>query len=83
MATRIAGLYATKIVLETQLADVASDALVAQAARNAHMIRDGEKLLVVLTPPGNTPVAEETPSVEVTRTSPKPWDIWYDLFFGD
>ena len=73
-------LLATKQVLETQVAYAQSDKAVEEYARNSHMVRDGEKLVVVLTPQDN-PIT--TP--EITVATPKPfqnWEIWWELLFG-
>ena len=80
LSTQVGGLKATKSVLQTQVAYVGSDQAVDDAARKAHMVRDGEKLLVVLTSADN---AIATPQAgEEKAALPEPWEIWMALFFG-
>jgi cell division protein FtsB len=80
LSTQVGGLRATKMVLETQLAYAGSDLAIIDPAREAHMVREGEKLIIVLTP-GNNVVA--TPAAEEEKiTLPQPWEIWMALFFG-
>lgn len=82
LATQIAGMYITKMVLQTQVAEIGSDAEVIEAARAAHMIRDGEKLIIVLTPPNNQILEEPTPEAQQVKKETRPWEVWYALFFG-
>jgi len=80
LGTQVGGLRSTKSALETQLAYVGSDQAIIDGAREGHQVREGEKLVVVLTPSENT-VA--TPVVSEEKSSlPEPWEIWVALFFG-
>jgi len=78
LSAKVVELRATHQVLETQVAYSKSDQAAEDYAREAHMIREGEKLVVPLTPAGNptpTPVAEtETPR------APLNWEVWRALF---
>jgi hypothetical protein len=79
LSTRVAGLDSTRQVLETQLAYAQSDLAAEDYARSAHMVRQGEKLVVPLAPVGNptpTPV-----SVVATVSPPLNWEVWWALFF--
>jgi len=80
LSTQVGGLRATKSALETQMAYVGSDQAVIDSAREAHKVREGEKLVVVLTPADNV---IETPTVDEEKASlPQPWEVWVALFFG-
>jgi hypothetical protein len=49
-------------------------------ARKNHMVLEGEKLVIVLTP-SNPTVA--TPSIDEEKLQvPEPWEVWWALFFG-
>jgi len=78
--TKVAELSSTHVALQTQVAYAQSDQAAEDYARDAHMIREGEKLIVPLTPVGNptpTPAgAEETPP------PPLNWEVWWTLFFA-
>ena len=80
MATKVAELSGTHVALETQVAYAQSDQAAEDYARDAHMIREGEKLVVPLTPVGNptpTPASEAEPP-----PPPLNWEIWWALFFA-
>jgi ABC-type uncharacterized transport system permease subunit len=80
LATQVGALEVTKMALQTQLAYVGSEGAVVDEARGAHMVREGENLIVVLTPSGNTVVTPE--AVEEIIQPPQPWEVWMALFFG-
>jgi hypothetical protein len=80
LSTQVGGLKETKSVLQTQAAYVGSDQAIDDAARKAHMVREGEKLMVVLTPAVN--VIETPQTGEEKIAVPEPWEIWMALFFG-
>ena len=66
--------------LQTQLAYAKSDKAAEEFARNSHMVRDGEKLVVVLTPQANVIV---TPTSQTVREkAAQNWEVWWALFFG-
>jgi hypothetical protein len=80
MATKVAELSSTHTVLETQVAYAQSDQAAEDYARGAHMIREGENLVVPLTPVGNP-----TPTPAGTAEAPAPplsWEVWWALFFA-
>ena len=78
--TQIAALEATREILQTEIAYATSDAAVEEwAYTEARMVRDGDNLIVPISPYEITP----TPSANLT-TSPEPkenWEIWKALFF--
>jgi hypothetical protein len=78
--TKVAELSSTHVALQTQVAYAQSDQAAEDYARDAHMIREGEKLVVPLTPVGNP-----TPTPEVAEETPPPplnWEVWWTLFFA-
>lgn len=82
MLTQVIELRSTKVALQTQAAYSRSDQAVEEWARNeAHMARPGDKIIIPLTPEGQTPVpmVEATPTPVVVEN----WEIWYALFFGE
>ncbi len=79
LSTRVANLEVTQQVLQTQVAYSKSDQAAEDYAREAHMIREGEVLVVPFAPAGNptpTPVSQ-TP----TPSAPLNWQVWWALFF--
>ena len=80
MQTRVAELSSTHTALQTQVAYAKSDQAAEDYARDAHMIREGEKLVIPLTPVGNpTPTPA---SAEETPPPPLNWEVWWTLFFA-
>lgn len=79
LKTEVAQLTSTYQVLVTQMAYAQSDLAAEDFARNAHMVREGEKLVVPLTPAGNpTPTPVSTPVAPVPIQN---WQVWWALFF--
>ena len=74
-------LESTKAALQTQVAFVQSDKAVEEFARNSHLVREGEKLVVVLTPEDNV-LATPASSTSAEKTVEN-WDVWWTLFFGN
>ncbi len=82
LKSQIDKLEATRQVLQTEMAYAQSDKAVEEYARNSHMVREGEKLVVVLTPQDN-PV-QATPQSAVPTVQPvENWQVWWALFFGN
>jgi hypothetical protein len=80
IATEVGGLESTKTFLQTQMAEAGSEGAVIVGAREGHMIREGEKLVVVLTPAGNVVATPEAAEEELKP--PQSWEVWMALFFG-
>jgi cell division protein FtsB len=81
MSTQMAQLEMTHAVLETQVAYATSDAAVEDWARDeAHLAREGDKVVVVLTPVGD--VATQQVVVTPEPRSVQNWEVWWALFFG-
>ncbi len=82
LTVEYANLEATRISLETQVANADSDEAIERWAREeAGMVQDGD-VPIVLLPPSN-PVAP-TPTQPVTIVDEvQRWEIWQELFFGD
>lgn len=81
LGTEVAQLNVTHQVLVTQMAYAQSDQAAEDFARNAHMIREGENLVVPL-----TPAANPTPTPAATEAAVRPmdnWEIWWALFFEE
>ena len=82
LALETTRLAQTQMVLETKIANVNSDTAVEKWAREeAKLVKPGDKLIVPIPPPGETP--QPTP---VTFAVPEPvpnWRVWWQLFFGD
>ncbi len=81
LGTQVAYSMATKVALQTQAAYATSDQAVEDWARNeAHMAKPGDKVIIPLTPEGQT----LQPQVQVTPTPTKVenWQVWWALFFG-
>ncbi len=78
--TEVAALEATRTVLQTEIAYATSDSAVEEwAYTEARMIREGDNLIVPISPHETTP----TPSTLIVIT-PEPvenWEAWRALFF--
>ena len=80
LGTQVAYERATKVALDTQVAYATSDAAVEDWARDeAHMARPGDKVIIPLTPVGQTPVPVVV--VTPTPTTVENWQVWWALFF--
>jgi hypothetical protein len=77
----VAVLQVTSQGLATQLAYAVSDKAVEEYARNSHRVREGEKLVVVLTPQGNL-VSTPPSRVTLDERSAQKWEVWWALFFA-
>jgi cell division protein FtsB len=79
IAAEVALLEATHQALETQVSYARSDAAVEDFAREAHLVRPGEVLVVPLPKPGQ---ATQVPPEEIaTPRVPQNWEVWWALFF--
>ncbi len=81
LSTEVGYSRATKVALDTQAAYATSDQAVEDWARDeAHMARPGDKVIIPVTPAGQTP----QPLVQVTPmpTTVEDWQVWWALFFG-
>ena len=82
IATEVGELRATQVALETQVAYATSQQAVEDWARSeAHLARPGDKVVIPVTPVGQTP----EPQVQVTNTPRvvENWELWWALFFGE
>jgi hypothetical protein len=82
LKSEVAVLQVTSQSLETQLAYALSEKAAEEYARNSHKIREGEKLVVVLTPQGNQAVTKPSSSIASEKPAQK-WEVWWMLFFGN
>jgi len=79
IAAEVAVLEVTHSALETQVAYARSDEAVEDYAREAHLVRTSEVLVVPLSKPGLP-----TPTPESKRETPRfvqNWEVWWALFF--
>ncbi len=80
--TQVSRLEQTMAALNAQLEYAKSDKAVEEwAYQEGHMVREGEKLIIPVAPPGATPmpILEPTPTPRVVQN----WEIWWALFFGE
>ena len=72
---------ATKIALQTQIAEATSESVTEGEARNKGEIQDGDQRIVPLP-------AEGAPLLDTALPTPTPervmkWQVWVELFFGE
>jgi cell division protein FtsB len=81
LASQVAGLESQAVMLHTQIAGVTSEAVIESWAHSeGKLVRDGEKLIVPIPPPG-----APTPGVPTPTPYPDPpsaWLVWRELLFG-
>ncbi len=82
MATQVAVVKQTEVMLQTQIAYANSDAAVEKWAREeAFMARPGDHPIIMLPDPNYQSTPEPTPVVTVEPV--ENWQVWALLFFGD
>lgn len=82
LSTQVSALETQNAVLATQMARTTNDSLVIEwAHEEAKMVRDGEVLVIPVTPPGGTPIPQATPTILVEQ--PSNWEVWWALIFGN
>ncbi len=80
VSTEVENLERTYTVLEARIAYATSQAAVEEwAYEEARMIREGDHLIVPISPEESTPVPSVP--VESEKTSLENWQIWKALFF--
>ncbi len=71
----------TKVAYETLVANANSDQVVEEDARsNGGMIREGDRLVVVLGDESAPPL--DAPAPTPIPTPKENWQLWWDLYFG-
>ena len=81
LASQVADLEAQSVVLQTQMAGVDSPALIeAWAHSQGKLVRDGERLIVPIPPPGAATPAAPTPTPY--PSPPSAWLVWRELLSG-
>jgi hypothetical protein len=81
LASQVAGLESDAVVLQTQIAGVTSEAVIESwAHREGKLVRDGERLIVPIPPPGAPTPAAPTPTPY--PDPPSAWLVWRALLFG-
>jgi len=82
LGSQVAALEAQSSVLQTQIAGATSESVVeAWAHSQGKMVREGERLIVPLPPPGAPTPAPPTPTP--ATVPPSAWLVWWELIFGD
>ena len=72
----------TQMALHTQVAFAGSDQAVEGWARSdGHYFQPGDKPVVPLGQPGSEPILAGTPTP--VPTPMLPWQVWWNLFFGE
>jgi hypothetical protein len=82
LASQVAELESLSVELQTQIAGATSEAVVeAWAHGEGKLVRDGERLIVPIPPPGAATPSPSTP----TPLPPPPsnWLVWRELLFGN
>ena len=81
LGTQVASLEAQSDALRTQIAGATSEAVVESwARREGRLVRDGERLVVPIAPPGAPTPAPPTPMP--SPAPPSRWLVWRELLFG-
>ena len=71
----------TKVAYETLVANANSDQIVEEDARsNGGMIREGDRLVVVLGDESAPPL--DAPEPTPIHTPKENWQLWWELYFG-
>jgi cell division protein FtsB len=82
LASQVAALEAEAVALQTQMAGVASEAVIESWAHSeGKLVRDGERLIIPIAPPGAPTPGAPTPTPY--PEPPSPWLVWRELLFGD
>jgi hypothetical protein len=82
VATQVAGLEGQSNALETRIAGATSESVVETWAHGeGRLVRDGERLVVPVPPPGAPTPAPPTPTP--FPQPPSPWLVWRELLFGN
>ena len=82
LSSQVAGLEAEAVALQTQMAGVTSEAVIESWAHSeGKLVRDGEKLIIPIAPPGAPTPGLPTPTPY--PEPPSPWLVWRELLFGD
>ena len=82
LASQVAGLESVSVELQTQIAGATSQAVVeAWAHGEGKLVRDGERLIVPIPPPGAATPSPGTPTP--LPPPPSTWLVWRELLFGN
>lgn len=81
LKSEVTSLEQTKAALDKQLAYATSDQAVNDWARNeAHLVKEGDVLVIPVTPANQTPQPRQTPTP--TPQVVENWQVWWTLFLG-
>jgi len=82
LASQVAELESLSVGLQTQIAGATSEAVVeAWAHGEGKLVRDGERLIVPIPPPGAATPSPATPTP--LPPPPSKWLVWRELLFGN
>src|SRR3990170_564240 len=82
LASQVAELESLSVELQTQIAGATSQAVVeAWAHGEGKLVRDGERLIVPIPPPGAATPSPGTPTP--LPPPPSTWLVWRELLFGN
>jgi hypothetical protein len=82
MQTRIAGLKATQVGLQTQISYASSDKAAEEWARiYGHEVLPGDQVIIPLPMSGTQQTINFLPTL-TTKNNEK-WSVWWELFFGE
>jgi hypothetical protein len=82
LASQVAELESLSVELQTQIAGATSEAVVeAWAHGEGKLVRDGERLIVPIPPPGAATPSPATPTP--LPPPPSKWLVWRELLFGN
>ncbi|HKY84676.1 MAG TPA: hypothetical protein VJ160_07615 [Anaerolineales bacterium] len=82
LASQVAGLESLSVELQTQIAGATSEAAIeAWAHGEGKLVRDDEKLVVPIPPPGAATPSPATPTP--LPSPPSTWLVWRELLFGN
>jgi hypothetical protein len=82
LASQVVELESLSVELQTQIAGATSEAVVeAWAHGEGKLVRDGERLIVPIPPPGAATPSPATPTP--LPPPPSKWLVWRELLFGN
>ena len=84
LSTEVVALYATDIVLQTQIISVQDEEMVEKFGRENGYIQPKDVPVAVIAMPGEVGVQEEAiEDAEESKPALQNWELWWYLFFED
>ena len=82
LETEVGVMATERVQLMTSVAEATSEAIIAEWAHSdAKLVREGETLIIPLSPPGQISVPTPIPGHDLE--TPSNWQVWWALIFGD